>query len=215
MEMWKSIDENSVYFVSDLGRVKSLISGFERYLKLTPHRVSGYISVKIKRKGKTYTIPVHRLVAEAFIPNPLNLPMVDHLFSIKTDNRSSQLEWVTNQQNIQRSYDRGTHRPSSGNTKIPGGQVDQIIKFYSDGLHTIQEIADKFSVHSATIGKILRRAKIKTWRGSKKKNLSKEDVIEIRRVYLSDKNRKSQAARFNLSLSSLWRVATKRSYSKY
>jgi hypothetical protein len=63
------------------------------------------ISVKLKKDGKWYYRRVHRLVAEAFIPNPENLPQVNHKNGDKTDCSVFNLEWCTNKDNTQHGYD--------------------------------------------------------------------------------------------------------------
>ena len=101
-EIWKPIkDYEGLYEVSNLGRVKSLNyrgTGKERILKNT-ERSNGYLAIGLIKNGKTKMFRVHRLVAEAFIPNPENKPCVDHINTIKNDNRVENLRWVTCEEN--------------------------------------------------------------------------------------------------------------------
>ena len=61
---------------------------------------TGYIEYTFSYEGVTYYKHAHRLVAEAFIPNPENKPCIDHINTIKTDNRIANLRWCTQQENI-------------------------------------------------------------------------------------------------------------------
>lgn len=95
-EIWKEINDCPNYYVSNAGEVARFIRG--RLRKLKPHiSVHGYIRYDISIEGhrRPKHISAHRLVAEAFIPNPDNLPYVNHKNEVKTDNRVENLEWCT------------------------------------------------------------------------------------------------------------------------
>lgn len=66
-----------------------------RWLKLIEQQRRGYLVVNLKKGGQAKTMLVHRLVAQAFVPNPLGLPDVNHRNLRKTDNRAQNLEWCT------------------------------------------------------------------------------------------------------------------------
>lgn len=96
-EQWKeSIVKN--YAISNLGRIKNLKSG--RIIKPDKEE-KGYCRLSIKVDGKRKHYAVHRLVAIAFIPNPDNLPQVDHIDFDKSNNCVINLRWCTNKENSQ------------------------------------------------------------------------------------------------------------------
>lgn len=94
---WEYIEElNNLYLVSDTGIIKK--SKTRKILK-TKLNEKGYEIVVIMIKGKKHILRVHRLVAKAFIPNPNNLPQVNHIDGNKLNNCVNNLEWVTNEEN--------------------------------------------------------------------------------------------------------------------
>ena len=109
-ENWKDIEGyEGLYQVSNLGRVKSL--NYHRSWKeqcLKPGKVCGYLYVILSKDGEVYGKYVHILVAEAFIPNPFNLPYVNHKDEVKTNNCVSNLEWCTAKYNT--NYGTGMRR---------------------------------------------------------------------------------------------------------
>lgn len=89
---------NGRYQVSNLGRVKSLI-GHKKILK--PELRTGYYSVNLCKDSKCKHVRIHRLVAEAFIPNIKHLPVVNHKDGNKVNNNVDNLEWCDNTYNSQ------------------------------------------------------------------------------------------------------------------
>jgi hypothetical protein len=65
----------------------------------------GYIQICLYLDGKRYFKMHHRLIAEEFIPNPLNKSQINHINGIKTDNRICNLEWVTPKENVRHAID--------------------------------------------------------------------------------------------------------------
>lgn len=111
-ETWLDIqDYEGLYQASNLGRIKSLYKqiGFHYYKEtiLKPGRDKrGYPQVVLSKKGVRKGCRVHRLIAETFLPNPNNKRTVNHLDQNKTNNYVSNLEWATNQENIEYSQNK-------------------------------------------------------------------------------------------------------------
>lgn len=108
MEVWKDVQGyEGLYQVSNLGRVKSLPKrkgkgiGYATGESILHHSINtrGYCNIVLCKNGKTKTFLLHKLVAMHFIPNPYNLPQVNHLNECKTDNSATNLEWCTQRYN--------------------------------------------------------------------------------------------------------------------
>ena len=103
-EEWRLVEGTEDYYISSLGR-------FKRGRKLRRIK-EGYYVCNVDRKKYL----VHRLVAIAFIDNPNNLPIVDHIDGCKTNNNVENLRWVDYRTNTQAAYDLGLNK---GNATYP------------------------------------------------------------------------------------------------
>lgn len=102
IEKWRPIEGYENYLVSNFGEVKSLPNISNSNIRFIKQEKSnrGYYRVHLYKNGKGKHLSVHRLVAMTFIPNPHNLPQVNHKDENKQNNNVDNLEWVTNKQNI-------------------------------------------------------------------------------------------------------------------
>lgn len=117
MEQWKYVKGfEGIYHVSSCGRVRSLDRAKKR--DFSGRRVDGrimtaslnkkgYLTVHLSKDTKERRIPVHRLVAQAFIPNPDAKEQVNHIDGDKQNNNVGNLEWVTNEENMAHAIAHG------------------------------------------------------------------------------------------------------------
>lgn len=146
-EVWKPVvGYESQYQVSNLGRVKS--KGFN-YDSKNNHRCvvypkflslvksARYLSVTLTDNKKHKTIKVHRLVCQAFLPNPENKPQINHINGIRYDNRVENLEWCTAKENIKHAIENGLRANLKGEqltqSKLKEYEVREIKKLLSMG----------------------------------------------------------------------------------
>lgn len=105
-ENWKQIPGFKDYFVSNLGRVKR---NNKQIIK--PEKTNrGYYRITLCNNNSTTRKSIHRLVAISFIKNPANKPHVNHINGIKKDNRSENLEWVTQSENQIHAFKTGLQK---------------------------------------------------------------------------------------------------------
>lgn len=146
-ERWKPIKGfEGLYEISDFGNVKSLdrkvfyknriiITHKGVMLKKYKHK-KGYVCVRLSKNGKQKNVLIHRLVAEAFIPNPRNLPCVNHKTECKTFNHYSTLEWCDYSYNanfgtsITRRVKKQTNDPKQSKKILQMTKYGKIIKIW-------------------------------------------------------------------------------------
>ena len=107
MEIWKPIAGTKGFIeVSNQGRVRSLLRGEPRVLK-TQADNKGYHRIRVTIEREKMSYKVHREVAKAFIPNPDNLPQVNHKDGNKSNNAVDNLEWISNRDNAHHAIENG------------------------------------------------------------------------------------------------------------
>lgn len=137
---WKIIEQtNGLYEISNTGVVRKIKTG-----KIIKSKINekGYLRVLIMIKYKKYIFRVHRLVAQAFVPNINNLPQVNHINGIKTDNRVENLEWVSNEENYQHAIEHGLIQKNRIRCALL--YKGQIIRQYDSVLQAQKDTKGKF-----------------------------------------------------------------------
>lgn len=146
------------YEVSNLGNVRSLLTGNLMKLGVTPF---GYLRVNLRyancRKYKSFF--VHRLVASAFIPNPRGCKEVNHKDSNRQNNKVTNLEWCTRKENVKHSFEfgnasnKGLRNP---NSKLTLEDVEAIRALAKTKRFYNKKIAKFFRISAAMVDKIVR-----------------------------------------------------------
>ena len=178
-EVWKDIEGyEGKYQVSNYGNVRSLMyhntKGIKRISLLKPATDNrGYFRCALSKNNILKTYKVHRLVAQAFIPNPNNYPQINHIDGNKKNNNAENLEWCTNSVNQIHAYAHNLNQGSRGKGTIVGVT-------YPNGNYieysSLKKAAQALGVHPVTI-----RIKIFGIRQSIKLIGYKFTLIRIRR----------------------------------
>lgn len=156
---WKHIyvDNNLTdYEISNTGLVRNQRTGKIRKGSVDNN---GYIRVSLSINSRNHTKKVHRLVAQAFIPNPENKPQVNHINGKKYCNWAGNLEWNTAKENVQHSYETGlitNHARGErvGTSKYKETQIHTVCKLLEDPNKSYEEIAKETGVSYHVISKI-------------------------------------------------------------
>lgn len=171
-EVFKEIEEFPGYYVSNKGIVYSTKSGEMK--PLAPGNIGqGYLGVLLCKNSKRYNKSIHRLVAEAFIPNPDNLETVNHRDEDKTNNKVDNLEWCSRGHNTRyskckpiidlttgiiylgtRDADRALNSPEGSikgrlrdrNGKYKGHKFMYLTKATDESVNTVELFGKKFEI---------------------------------------------------------------------
>lgn len=175
VEEWRDIaGYEGRYQVSNLGRVRSLLTHTSSHGKVHKTekttifkpgycgRNGGYSCVGLTKCGKRNRHRVHRLVADAFIPNPNNYPMIDHINRNKMDNRVENLRWCDGKDN-RRNCDYNLFFTINGETKILEDWCNQ----YGIGRSTVKYRLNKgLDILSALTNPIMTPKEARACRGA-------------------------------------------------
>lgn len=162
-ELWRPLEEYKGIEISSIGRVRKAAnkSRKERILTEFPKDKDGYCRCSVQKLDGTWTSqPVHRLVAKAFIPNPMNKSAVNHIDGNKTNNKVENLEWVTPRENVIHSFNFGARRKCKmipKKTLLTDFQISQIDKLRE--LYTVNQIAKLFNIEYQSLKNIIHKKK--------------------------------------------------------
>lgn len=148
---WKEIKDYPNYQINELGKIFNLSR--KTYLKPTVNK-QGYVSVGLSNNGKFKTYLLHRLVAQSFIQNLDNKPVVNHKDSNKLNNHKDNLEWSSYSENNYHSVIKNNKRGSNiHSSKLTEEDVLNIKKALTKG-ESISRLGLKYGVCKQTVFKI-------------------------------------------------------------
>ena len=162
--MWKKIRDFN-YSINENGEIRN---DKTQYIKVaTKCKSTGYLMVDLWKDNKSHKIPLHRLVAEAFIPNPYNKPTVDHKDGNRTNNSINNLRWATySEQNsrfntigVRSERIKATHYVEE-RKKRGGGHVSWIGIDRIEYFNSITDVANKFNCSISNISLMLKKGTI-------------------------------------------------------
>ena len=168
-EIWKDIrGYEGLYQVSNLGRVRSLDrikrgAHYKGKILVLSKDKDGYLIVGLHDSKRSNTYRVHRLVAISFIPNPNDLPEVNHIDENKENNNVNNLEWCSTKYNLTYGSRKGAMVGTKNNhAKLTEDQIKEIRRIYKKGDLQFGQSAlgKKYGVSHCQIGNIVKR---KSW----------------------------------------------------
>ena len=162
---WKKIKQNENYSINELGEIRNNLTGVLK----TPfvNKQSGYKTVDLWKENKSTKYTIHRLIAEAFIPNPQNKPTVDHIDGNRLNNDISNLRWASygeqnsrfNTVGVRSQKVKVTHfvekRKKRGGGHEEWLNVDEELYF-----DRISDVANYFNVTISNISMMLKKGNI-------------------------------------------------------
>ena len=159
---WKPLNNFEGYFINELGEVKSARSykGTKEKILKGSYNQQGYKTYSFIKDGKVYTKTLHRLLMETFIPNPNNLPCINHIDGNIQNNSLDNLEWCTYGHNEKEAYRLGLKQ-----SRIKPKRVIQLTKDYKieNLFDSLQQIEKTLGFSSGNIAQVCNGKRISAY----------------------------------------------------
>jgi hypothetical protein len=157
-EIWADVPGyKMIYKISTLGRIKSMymtrMKGYDFFLK---HQIGhrGYPSVSLCHNCKRKTFDIHVLLAKTFMPNPCNLPEVNHIDGNKLNYSLSNLEWISDGGNLQHAYDNGLKPRPLGEKNVKAKVTSKLVMEIFETKMSCRAIARKYGLNKTLVENI-------------------------------------------------------------
>lgn len=211
-EEWKDVvGFEGIYKVSNLGRIRSMGYGGKSGKILANHiDKGGYQKIRLTKNGSSYSFLVHRLVAQAWIPNPNDYKTVNHKDFNTQNNRVENLEWMSQWQNNEYSrkaghyhYSEKAREAARNNRKISDEIAKLIYADFQSGVKQ-SELAAKYNVTRAFVCRLVHgrcRTDITNLKLEKdlKLKVSDDDIISINREFIAGMSSKELGDKYGIS----------------
>ena len=216
--MWHPIPDCPGYEITEAGEVRSCRCGGEWRLLKTRIGTIGYWVATLPHPKGFRPHFIHRILAKLFIPNPENLPEVNHKDGVKSNNALSNLEWTTHRGNLRHASRTGLmpFGDRSGTAKISDKDIPEVRRLIQEAKEPYEKIAVRFGVTRATIGRFA-RGKRRDVAGVPNRRkvgdfLTTERVMEIKRLLRDGAVQAHIAKRFGISVSHINGIKMGRSW---
>lgn len=226
IEFWRPIRGFSRYDISTFGRLRLRKNG--KILNGSVHRQGYHVTTLIRDDGKRKGVFYHRAVAEAFLPNPFNLPEINHLTGCKYDARLGCFEWSTRLNNQQHAWKHGLisrdilarrdYQQTHSWRTFSDAQIIAIRERRARG-ESCESLHREFNVTNGCVSEIVRgilypRVGGPRTFGKDMFRLSDDDVRTIRRLVATKAaTQKVIARQFNIDPSDVSRIAARKRYA--
>ena len=157
-ELWKEVELHGLqYKVSNYGKVIG-----KRGIVKQRINSDGYPTITVGKMENRTSMRVHRIVATLFIPNPNNLPEVNHLDCDRQNSRADNLEWTTHQDNVTHSQKLGNYKgrqvgEKNIRSRLTEEDVIDIRLMFDNGLMTQKELSEAYNIGWSTVHNIVFR----------------------------------------------------------
>jgi hypothetical protein len=217
-EEWRQY-QDTIYEVSNTGYVRNIVTN----RILSPARTrQGYVRFTLWDKGKSRSVAVHRLIAETFLDNKENKPIVNHIDGNPSNNRLENLEWTTISENVRHAYETKLAKVGEDCTvaKLTEEAVLEIIECLKNK-QSIIDTAKQFGVSAAAVSNIWHG---RTWKHLKRdlpetKNyqgkLTVSDIPVIRGLFKKGLTDSEIASRYGLHKASIYNIRVGKNWKNY